>query len=386
MIKKVNVQGVCESRFSKVKEAFIRNLESGDDNGASFAVSVDGKMVVDLWGGFADTAQTRLWRKDTITCVFSSTKVMTALCALMLVDRGLLDLDTPVAAYWPEFAQAGKAKLPVRYLFSHQSGLAGFDEKVTVEDLYNWDKCVAWLAAQKPWWEPGTRSGYHGWTFGYLLGELVRRITRKSLGTFFREEVAEPLLADFYIGLPAELDKRVAELILPPGYEEAKSDYRTDLGEKVFNNHVGAVERWNDRAWRKAEMPSVNGHCNARGAVRITSFLACGGELNGKRLLKESTINEAITEQINNLDLILATPMSWGLGFILNSKEMPISPNPRAFAWGGMGGSMIFIDPDAKMSWAFVMNKLADDAEASRRWLSLGIAVYDSLYGGTHHD
>ncbi|GAJ14706.1 unnamed protein product, partial [marine sediment metagenome] len=196
MTNTVEIHGHCDQRFSSVKEAFAENFKSGEEVGASFAATIDGEFVVDIWAGYADAAETRPWERDTIVNVYSTTKVMTALCVLMLVDRGQLELDAPVALYWPEFAQAGKENLPVRYLLSHSAGLAGFSESIPIEALYDWDRIINMLAAQEPWWEPGTQSGYHAVTSGYLWGELVRRITGKTLGTFFREEVALPLKAD----------------------------------------------------------------------------------------------------------------------------------------------------------------------------------------------
>ena len=211
-----SVQGFAHDRFAPVREAFEANLASGADVGASFCATVEGETVVDLWGGYADEARTRPWERDTIVNVYSTTKTMTALTALLLADRGELDFDAPVARYWPEFAANGKAGVTVGHLMSHSSGLSGWKETVSEADLYDWDKVTALLAAQAPFWEPGTASGYHGMTQGYLVGEVVRRITGRSIGTVFREEIAEPLDADFYIGLPESEDARVADLIPPP--------------------------------------------------------------------------------------------------------------------------------------------------------------------------
>jgi CubicO group peptidase (beta-lactamase class C family) len=362
MTNKVTVHGYCDERFTAVKEAFQKNFDSGQEVGASFAVTIDGKFVVDIWGGYADATKTRLWQRDTIVNVYSTTKVMTALCALMLVDRGQLDLDAPVAKYWPEFAQAGKDKIPVRYLLSHQSGLAAFDEPTHLEALYDWERIIKQLAAQKPLWEPGKQCGYHAFTFGYLVGELVRRITNKTLGTFFREEVAIPLGADFHIGLPKKHDSRVADLIHPPvlkpgdtGYTEI--DPNSIVGKATMNPYP-TPDRTRDRAWRSAEIPAANGHGNARSVARVGAAMACGGELDGVRLIGMPTIEKAIEEQCYGIDLVLGTPIRYGLGFGLRSKEMPVSPNPRAFFWGGLGGSVIVIDLDAKMSFAYVMNKM----------------------------
>src|SRR5579871_2510802 len=215
-----SIGGFVGERFPAVRAAFEHNLTSGADLGESFCATVDGEIVVDLWGGWADEAKTRPWEKDTIVNVYSTTKTMTALCALMLADRGALDFNAPVARYWPEFAANGKAEVTVAQLMSHASGLSGWEEKVTTEDLYDWEKVTALLAAQAPYWAPGTASGYHAVTQGYLVGEVVRRIDGRSLGTFFREEIAEPLDADFWIGLPASEDHRVADLVpfeLPAG-------------------------------------------------------------------------------------------------------------------------------------------------------------------------
>jgi len=383
MTNTVEIHGYCDQRFSAVQEAFSRNFESGEDIGASFAATIDGEFVVDIWGGYADAAQTRPWERDTIVTVFSTTKAMTALCALMLVDRGLLDLDSPVARYWPEFAQAGKEKLPIRYLLSHQSGLAGFDEPIPAEALYDWNRIVNLLAAQKPWWEPGKQSGYHSLTFGYLVGEVVRRITNRTLGTFFREEVAIPLKADFHIGLPEEYDSRVGEMVPPPIPKPGDPDYiymaPDSLPAKVLGNPAPTAEHTRDRAWRAAEIPAINGHGNARSVARVAAALACSGELDGVRLLTLPTIEKAIEEQCYGPDLVLTVPIRWGLGYALNSKEFPISRNPRTFFWGGWGGSVIVVDLDAKLSWAYVMNKMNLAMMGDIRGPLLGAALYAAL-------
>jgi len=349
MANTVEIHGHCDTRFSPVKDAFAKGFASGEEVGASFAATVDGKFVVDIWAGHTDAAQKRLWERDTIVNVFSTTKVMTALCVLMLVDRGLLELDAPVAKYWPEFAQAGKENIPVRYLLSHTAGVAGFNEPIPIEALYDWDKIINLLAAQEPWWEPGTQSGYHGITSGYLQGELVRRITGKSLGTFFREEVAMPLKADFHIGLPEEHNSRVGDIIPPPATEPGDPNYvdpDSMLG-KAVGSPESIPEHTADRAWRAAEIPAVNGQGNARSVARVGAAVACGGELDGVCLLTLPTIEKAIEEQHYDVDLVMGVPARWGLGFGLTSKEAPLGPNPRAFYWRGAGGSMIAVDLDA---------------------------------------
>ncbi|MBA7633270.1 putative D-alanyl-D-alanine carboxypeptidase [subsurface metagenome] len=383
MKNSIKINGFCDEQFERVKNAFVRNFKSDLEVGASFAATINGKFVIDIWAGHADAAKTSPWEQDTIVNVYSTTKVMTVLCTLMLVDRGLLDLDAPVAKYWPEFAQAGKEKLPVRYLFSHTAGLPGFDEKIPIEALYDWDRIINLLAAQKPWWKPGTKSGYHAITHGYLLGELIRRITGKTVGTFFREEVANPLNADFHIGLPEELDSRVGELIPPemPDLEEVAEQFNFDvtMAIKTLSNPPLTAELSRTRAWRGAEIPAANGQGNARSVARIISALACGGEVDNVRLLSLETIEKSIEEQSYGPDLVLILPIRFGLGWGLTSKEMPIGPNPRTFYWGGWGGSLAVVDLDAKLSFSYVMNKMNSNLTGDIRTVRLVRALYKAL-------
>lgn len=378
----VEVKGYCDEKFAAVKEAFRKNFEADLEVGASFAATVDGKFVVDIWGGYADAAMTKSWDKDTIVNVYSTTKVMAAICTLMLVDRGQLDVDAPVTKYWPEFGQAGKETIPVRYLLTHQSGLAGWDEPFPVEGLYDWGRMIQLLEKQEPMWEPGKLWGYHALTFGYLLGELVRRITGMTIGTFFREEVAVPLNADFHIGVPDDVDHRVSKLIPPPvpkpgepGFIEI--DPKTVQGRVMLNPINTAETSW-ERAWRAAEIPAANGHGNARSLARVGTAMACGGEVDGVRLMGMSTIEKALEEQTDEIDLVTQMSIRYGLGFGLSSKTMPVSPNPRTLYWGGWGGSGMAMDVDAKCSWGYAMNKMAAGLGDTRR-IDLAQALYDSL-------
>ncbi len=376
----IEIKGSCDERFAAVREAFAKNFDGDQEVGASFAATVDGECVVDIWAGYADEAKTRPWEKDTIVNVYSTTKVMTVISALMQVDRGLVDLDAPVADYWPEFAQAGKEQLPVRYLFSHTSGLSGFEPPVTTEMLYDWDRITGLLAAMAPWWEPGTKCGYHALTHGFLLGELVRRVTGKSLGTFFKEEVAAPLGADFHIGFDETYDSRVGELIPPPPPPD--TGFTPEPGS-VLAKHMSSIDlsalESRTRAWRAAEIPAANGHGNARSVARIASAMACGGEVDGVRLMSPATIDKAIEEQIQDTDLVMMMPVRYGLGFGLQSELMPIGPNPRAFFWGGWGGSLCVMDPDARVSYSYVMNKMADGTTGDLRAAGPGAALYTCL-------
>jgi CubicO group peptidase (beta-lactamase class C family) len=378
------VDGECAARFAPVRAAFAANVETGREVGASFAATLDGELVVDLWGGHADAARTRPWQRDTIVNVFSTTKAMTALSMHLLVERGLLDLDAPVARYWPEFAQAGKATLPVHYLLSHRAGLAAIRRPLPTEALYDWERMVGVLAAESPWWEPGRASGYHAMTFGYLVGELVRRLGGKTPGAFFRDEVATPLGADFHIGLAAADDHRVAEMV-PPAPEEVAAagpravvDPESLLG-KVMGNPPITPGLANRRAWRAAEIPAANGHGNARSVARVMAALACGGTLEGVRLLGEETLARAIAVQFDGADLVLGMPMRWGLGFMLASDHVPLGPNRRTFGHGGWGGSLGVADLDARVSWAYVMNRMSPGTAGDARAGALVAALYGAL-------
>ena len=373
------VQGITHDRYAAVRTAFADNLESGRDVGASFCATVEGETVVDLWGGFADAARTRAWERDTIVNVYSTTKTMTALCALILADRGDLDFDAPVARYWPEFAANGKDGVKVSHLMSHAAGLSGWKTPITKADLYDWDKVTALLAAQAPYWEPGTAPGYHALTQGYLVGEVVRRITGRSLGTFFREEVAEPLGADFHIGLPASEDDRVAELIPPPrGQAVGDGAGQTELQANMSNNPGIDVGETRTRAWRAAEIPAAGGTGNARSIAEIHAILANGGVAKGKRFMSEAGCRKALELQIAGDDLILGAPARYGMGFGLAGGMVPL-PNPNTIYWGGYGGSLVIIDMDARTTFGYAMIKMAGTTTGDMRALGLAMAMWAAL-------
>ena len=374
------IHGTCAPRFDGVREAFAANFDAGREVGASFAATLDGEPVIDLWAGHADRAATRAWERDTIVNVFSTTKAMTATCANMLVDRGLLDVDAPVVRYWPEFAAGGKADMPVRFLLSHTAGLAGLSTPLPIEALFDWERMTAALAAETPWWPPGTANGYHAMTFGFLVGELIRRVTRVSPGAFFREEVAGPLGADFHIGLPASEDARVAEMIAPARTELGAGGFdHESLAGRVLANPPLRPEYANRIDWRRAEIPAANGHGNARSVARVLSVLACGGALDGVRLLGEATLRRAIEQQAYAKDLVLGRKFRWGLGFMLTSAELPLGPNPNVFGHGGWGGSLGFADLDARVSWAYVMNRMSPGTTGDSRAAGMIGALYGAL-------
>ena len=320
----ITVHGYCNPRFARVREAFLANFEAGLEVRASFAAEVEGELVADVWAGYEDAAGTRPWRRDTIVNVFSTTKAMVAVCAHVLVDRGLLDFNAPVAKYWPEFAQNGKADIPMRWLMSHQAGVPSFTAKAGSDIFYDWDAYCAGLAAEAPWWEPGTANGYHAFSFGNLVGEVVRRISGRSLGTFCREEVTGPLNADFHIGFGPSFDQRVADMITGPpaagGGPPPGSMMARIVANPPFNSGLA-----NSRAWRAAEIPAANGHGNARSCARVMSALACGGEVDGIRIMSGQTVENAITERCSRKDLALGRPMRWGLGFMLASPDLPFA-------------------------------------------------------------
>lgn len=364
--------GTCSARFDPLRELFASKLESGEDLGASLAVNLDGEMVVDLWGGWADEARTAPWAENTIANVFSTTKTMTSLAALVLVDRGDLDLDATVAKYWPEFAANGKAGVKVRHLLSHTSGVSGWDQPLTLEDVYDWDKSTALLAGQAPWWEPGTASGYHMMNYGHLIGEVIRRITGQRLGEFFASHVAGPLGADFHIGLPPSEFPRVVNVVRPPLPSDASLFDPTQLDP----NSV-AFKTWTNppmpdpdyswtEGWRRADIGAGNGHGNARSLARLQSAVACGGEVDGVRLLSPRTIDRIFEVQSNGIDLVLGMPSKVGVGYVL-------LPEGRLCFGGGTGGSIVIADVDRRITFAYVMNKMGGGTIAA----ALGERVKD---------
>ena len=372
------VHGTTHDRFAEVRTTFAGNLARGDDLGASFCATLEGEIVADVWGGYADPAKTRAWERDTIVNVYSTTKTMTALVALILADRGDLDFEAPVARYWPEFAANGKAGVQVGHLMSHSAGLSGWKTPITTEDLYDWEKATSLLAAQAPYWAPGTAPGYHALTQGYLVGEVVRRITGRSLGTFFRQEVAEPLGADFHIGLPASEDHRVAELIPPPRGTAIADGGQTELQANMSNNPGIDVLATRTRGWRGAEIPAAGGTGNARSIAMIHAILANGGVAQGKRFLSEAGCRKALELQIEGDDLILGGPARYGLGFGLAGGVVPL-PNPNSLYWGGYGGSLAIIDMDARTSIGYAMNRMFGTTVGDTRAFGLAMAVWSAL-------
>ena len=391
--------GKCDPRFAAVREAFERNFAERGEVGASVCVTLDGDTVVDLWGGIADPAVGRAWERDTIGVVWSCTKGATALCAHMLVARGDLDLDAPVASYWPEFAARGKDAITVRMLLAHQAGLAGFTEPIPDDGYCDWDPIVHRLADQEPLWAPGTRHGYHALTYGHLVGEVVRRVTGRTIGTFFREEIAQPLGLDFWMGLPDEHAARVAPTIpaafpepgdaIPSFYRVAMTD-PTSVGALVLmNSGLALAPGWIDsRIARTAELPAFGGIANARSLAGMYRALAVGGTVDGVQLVDDATLAEmgAVTSA-TSVDATMLVPTRWSLGFVKSVDASAGAPGDRdgvvlaeeAFGHVGMGGSLGFADPRARMSFGYTMNRQALSIGLDARGQSLVDATYASL-------
>jgi CubicO group peptidase (beta-lactamase class C family) len=382
----VDVQGSCDAGFEKLRTAFEESFEQGE-LGAAVAVFRGGRLVVDLWGGYADPERKRPWRRDTIANVYSTTKGVMALCALRLADRGALDVDAPVSRYWPEFAAAGKGALPVRWLLSHRAGLPAIAAKLPKEALFDWPRMCAALAEQEPWWEPGTQHGYHAMTFGHLVGEVLRRIDGRSVGDFLREELAAPLGLDFHIGVPTEALARCAEMVpavMAPGspdpLQQMSSQPAGSVTRMAFTNPPQPPGTVNSEAWRRAEIPAGNGHGDARSLARLYGGLATGGGLDGARLLSRAWIQRACEEQSYGKDaVLLGMPTRFGLGFMLHHAFLPLGPNKSAFGHPGAGGSIAFADPETGLGFAYVMNQMQTGLAGDARGFRLIQATYQSL-------
>jgi CubicO group peptidase (beta-lactamase class C family) len=352
----INIDGVALDEFSSVRSLLASNLASGMDLGASFCASVEGETVINVWGGWADAARTRPWKEDTIVNLYSTAKTMTALCALVLIDRGELDPDAPVARYWPEFGANGKSRIKIRHLLSHTAGLPHWPPGMQMEDLYDWSKATEMLAQQMPLWAAGTAWGYHANTQGFLVGEVVRRITGRTLGTFFREEIAEPLGADFHFTLPESEDARVADLVLAESKRPMAFEFN-EIALRIFADPATDPALTKTRAWRNAEMPAISGFGNAHAITLVHTVLANGGVANGKRILSEKGCRKALELEFAGPEILTGTQTRHGLGFYLLAGHHVI-PGPNIIYGGGRGGSLVVIDFDARAVCSYAMNRM----------------------------
>jgi CubicO group peptidase (beta-lactamase class C family) len=383
------VSGNCDARFARVREAFEASFARDEEIGASVAVVLDGKPVVSLFGGFADPAKTRPWTADTLVNVYSTTKGMAALCLHQLIEEGKVDLDAPVARYWPEFAAAGKGDVPVRFLLSHRVGLPAVKKLLPNEALYDSDAMAAALAAETPWWTPGERHGYHAVTFGWLVGEVVKRVTGKSVGTVFRERIAGPLGAEFFIGLPDAQHGRVAEvsaMVTQPapdsgGFSLMEAFMKDPEGmvARAFMNPPSMAFGPNSPAWRRAEIPAANGSANALGIAKVYGAVVAPGA--GHHVLSAESVARATKEQSAGADAVLQLETRFGLGFMIPQarRDARFGPGERSFGHPGAGGSLGFGDPEARIGFGYTMNKMGPSILMDVRPLALIDALYSCL-------
>jgi CubicO group peptidase (beta-lactamase class C family) len=376
------IDGWVETDFEAVLDAFATNFDERGEIGAAVSVYRDGVPVVDLWGGTADPRTGRAWAADTIVPLFSSTKGVTAICVNHAIERGLVDPNARVAQYWPEFATNGKDAITVRQLLSHQAGLPLVEGSFSLDEVLGWDPMVVQLAAQAPIWEPGTKHGYHMRTFGWLVGEVLRRATGRTVGAYLREEIVAPLGIDFFIGLPETLEPRVAQLVPPDTDMRDALDPLRDklLLARVFDNPSGLFnydDMWNTRAVHAAEMPSSNGIGDARALARL--YASCIGEgIDGVRILRPETVRAATEQQVRGPDAVIMVETAFGLGFMLGSS-FGAANRATAFGHAGAGGSLSFADPDSGLAFGYVMNHLRFDPTGDPRSESLVRAAYASL-------
>jgi CubicO group peptidase (beta-lactamase class C family) len=376
----LRVHGWVARGFEDVREAFASNFEHHADVGAACAVYRRGKPVVDLWAGFADLEGGRLWDEDTIQLFFSATKGLTAACVHMLAERRVLDLDAPIAAYWPEFAAHGKGSIPLRWVLCHKAGLAAVEGDLSLEQVLAWEPVIAAIAQQAPNWEPGTAHGYHVRSFGWILGEVVRRVTGRSLGRFLADEIADPFALDLFIGVPSPALRRCARVIPPGDGLPSVADLlgRNALTTRAMTGPSGLFaydETWNRPELLTAGMPSSNGVGSARALARFYGALV--GDVDGMRLLAPATIDAACEVQASGADRVILLPSCFGSGFAL--PPMMPGTGPRSFGHPGAGGSLAFADRDAELGFGYVTTRMKFDPTGDARTQALLGALYRSL-------
>jgi CubicO group peptidase (beta-lactamase class C family) len=359
----VEVHGFCDERFAAIGDQFRAGLEDGSDEGASYAIDLNGHLVVDLWGGYRDVARSQPWESDTLVRVASTSKMVVALATLMVWDRGLIDLDAPIAIYWPEFAQNGKAAITTRQVLVQQAGVPGFGRVVTFEEAADWARMVAVMEQAAVWYEPGTRSAYHAFTFGYILGELVRRVSGRPFAQFVVEEITQPLGADFHFAITEPADTaRIAEIWPPSG---ALSE--TSMGERIlaeFNDVIAGL--FLDPGGPAVVVPAASGISNARAIARVGSIISQGGEVDGDRYLSRRTVDEVAQEQCFAEDEAIGERIRRGLFFALDHDSFR-APTPTAIHWGGAGGSWVSMDPASGITCAYAPNRFLSGDELYAR-------------------
>ena len=354
------VQGHCDPRFAHVRDAFQANFAAGSETGAALAVTLHGQPVLDLWGGWTDAAHSKPWTKHTLVCCYSVGKAVAAVLLWRLVERGALEIDGRVAEWWPEFAQAGKEHVRIRWLLTHQAGLPAIRRPLPRGSQLHWDTMCQALAAQQPWWPPGTAHGYHSNTQGFLIGELIRRATGHRIGAFLQQEIGRPAGIDFHFGTRAEDDARTADILpiqQPPDLRRSPPNPLQQLANRNPPMPQQGPGSQNSREYRAAEFPSTNGHGNARALARLYGALATDGSVGAAHILAPRTIAAAAAEQVYGLDRVLGRATRFGSGFQLAMRERPLGPNPQTFGHFGGGGSLGFADPKTNLGFGYVMNR-----------------------------
>ena len=355
-----SVQGYCDPRFIAVRDQFQQNFVDRSETGAALAVTLNGEVVIDLYGGWTNAKHSKAWADDTIVCCYSVGKAICAILTWRMAERGELEIDRLVADYWPEFSQQGKSQIPFRWILTHQAGLVAIRRPLPRGGFLDWELMTTALAEQEPWWPPGTAHGYHSNTQGFLIGEVIRRITGRSIGRHLQSDLSEPIGLDFHFGTKPEHDARTADMLpiqQPPDFRRAPPSRLQTLGGRNPPHHQSGPGSQNTRAYRAAEFPSTTGHGGARGLARLFGALATDGQLDGVHILDPQTITEMSAEQVYGVDVILGRPTRFGSGFQLTMQERPLGPNPRTFGHFGGGGSLAFADPDAGVGWGYVMNQ-----------------------------
>lgn len=375
--------GWCDPRFSAVADAFCANFEAGEEVGAHVALTVDGAPVVDLWGGWQDRDHARAWDDETIVLTMSTTKGVAAICFNILVDRGLVDLDAPVSRYWPEFAAAGKETVPVRYLLDHRAGIPLLDANLPAGSIFDFDRIVEALAAQTPMWEPGSEAAYHVHFQGFLLGEVMRRVTGMNIGQFLKQELAGPLGLDFHIGLGAADQARCARFLVEPKlfavrFAEDRNILSRSWDEFPAERDMETI--LNSPEFRAADISSASGHGRASALARLYGALARGGEIDGMRIMSPEAVARMTTVQHALWERRANRQYQQALGLLRNSPPaMDMGPNPNSFGHAGIGGSIGFADPDRRFGFGYVMNQMHAMPGTGTRFERLIHGVYQSL-------
>ena len=374
-MKPTSIHGIVDPKFAKVKEAFASSFADGLEHGAAVALMIDGRLVVDLWGGHADKAKTKPWARETIANVWSTTKGVMALGVAMMVERGKLAYDMPIANVWPEFATGGKERIALNDVMSHTSGLNGVNVPISEEELCAWTPYVNALAAMKPNWQPGEHCAYHALTYGHLTGEPLRRVAGKSVGQFVADEIAGPLDVEFFVGVPERHDHRAAEMIEGAACNDWLKQVLSSSFPQSCKNPTPVATSPNGRAWRAAEIPGGNGHCDARSLATIYGDI-CG---RNSKLITAAALKEASGVRFRGQDESFASPTVWGAGFRLEDDEYGARASKQTIGHGGWGGTMAFGDPDARLGFAYVTNNMLGFETRDPRRERLVEAVYDAL-------